>query len=656
MAEKFKPISPRDLKGEQKEKVQFIMDDWQKNPVVFNFHGKWKEEIAWFEGNQYTIWSESTSKLVDISERVNREKKNVYNRILPVTRQMWGEIRYPHSFYVAPNTTQAEDVKGANLGSNIIEFTNFNTYRKFQKKVSLAELWAIITGNAFWKEWWNPDLYGFVQHKGNEIAKEDGNLDFDFVNPFNIRTDTFGHTRDSWRYIIEGKRLPKSYVESKFGLKPGSLPKDKLDGADTGLFDRPGEKKATEDTVILLEYHEAGNSERKKGRFMVVAGGWLLYDGDNPAPKYDIGYFHIPGILPKLDSQWYESAVRLMMEPQRRMNRYGSMIDEQLEDQRLKCIIPGQPFQPGEFERYTRAGVDYVFVQPGVEKPYWQPPPPLPDIILNWWGTQENEVETVSSVRKVSMAQLPKYATRASGVLFEGLKRQDETVLVPTAEDIDGSLEEAMSFRLRLAQKHFSIPRLVKLTGKNRRTSAIFVEGIELRDNTDVRVKSGVEVFSAKQSKKEVIMAFVQQGMIEEPRKALELMGQGKGIEEYYEEEFINENQAYRENDMLREGKKYPEPHEDDAHETHLRIHDLPRKQEDFDSWGEKQKKDLEKHKKKHKEFMKPKEEPTVEKTPEAATGAGSPAAPGGPRRSAELTDEEIDALISQMALETQGG
>jgi hypothetical protein len=279
----------------------------------------------------------------------------------------------------------------------------------------------------------------------------------------------------------------------------------------------------------------------------------------------------------------------------------------------------------------------------------------MPEIVLRWWGTQENEIETVSSVRKVSMAQLPKYAQRASGTLFEGLKRQDEAVLVPTAEDIDGVLEEAMSYRLRLAQKHFTIPRLVKITGKNNRTSAVFIEGAELRDNSDVRVKSGVELFSEKQAKKDVIMAFVQQGMIPEPRKALELMGQGKGIEEYYEDEFLNENQAYSENEMLKEGKKYPEPHEDDAHETHLRIHDIPRKQEDFDSWGDKQKENLERHKKKHKELMAPKEkETTVEKTSEAGMEAMAPAA--GPRRSAELSDEEIDELISQAAPIIQGG
>ncbi|GAI72886.1 unnamed protein product, partial [marine sediment metagenome] len=48
--EKFKPISPKDLKGDQREKVQFVTNDWEENPVVKNYHGPWKEQIYWLEG------------------------------------------------------------------------------------------------------------------------------------------------------------------------------------------------------------------------------------------------------------------------------------------------------------------------------------------------------------------------------------------------------------------------------------------------------------------------------------------------------------------------------------------------------------------------------------------------------------------------------
>ena len=68
---------------------------------------------------------------------IERETKNVYNRIMPMIRQMWGALRYPHEFYVIPNTTESEDVRSAYVGSQLIEFTNEN--RKFNKKINILK-------------------------------------------------------------------------------------------------------------------------------------------------------------------------------------------------------------------------------------------------------------------------------------------------------------------------------------------------------------------------------------------------------------------------------------------------------------------------------------------------------------------------------------
>ncbi|GAG53606.1 unnamed protein product, partial [marine sediment metagenome] len=176
------------------------------------------------------------------------------------------------------------------------------------------------------------------------------------------------------------------------------------------------------------------------------------------SPDAQIGHFQIPGLIPILNSQFYESAVKIGQPAQRQLNKLGSMVDEHIQNYKLKGIISGGSLGPGEFERFTRAGVDYVIVRPGMQAPYWQAPPPLPEIIIRWFGLQENEMETETSVRKISYGQLPKYAQRASGVLFEGLKRQDEIVLEPNIEDIDNALLAPMKFRLQLMQKHYDLP------------------------------------------------------------------------------------------------------------------------------------------------------------------------------------------------------
>ena len=173
--DKFKPLSPKELDGEQKKKVAEILTQWEKNPVVENKHGYWKEYIAWWEGNQYVFYNSTSGELEDVSSIVPRETKNTYNRITSMVRQMWGEIRYPHSFYVEPNTTESEDITAAKLGSHVIEYTNIQG--KCNNKINIAKLWALITGNVFWKEWWNPELTAYVKDDRGKLTEETGDVD-----------------------------------------------------------------------------------------------------------------------------------------------------------------------------------------------------------------------------------------------------------------------------------------------------------------------------------------------------------------------------------------------------------------------------------------------------------------------------------------------
>ena len=114
----FKPVQHEKMDDSQKETLKFIDHQWTTHPFIENFHGKWEEYIAWWEGDQYTYWNSFASKLVDVRQLITeldpgRESKNVYNRITPLVRQIWGDIKYPYEFRVIPNTAEPEDVKAA---------------------------------------------------------------------------------------------------------------------------------------------------------------------------------------------------------------------------------------------------------------------------------------------------------------------------------------------------------------------------------------------------------------------------------------------------------------------------------------------------------------------------------------------------------------
>ena len=583
---KFKPIQREKMAPEEKVIHTFVEDNWITHPLVQNFHGKWEEYIAWWEGDQYTYWNSFASKLVDIAALItDRESKNVYNRITPLVRQIWGDIKYPYEFRVIPNTTESEDVKAARIGSDFLEFTN--NLRKFQTKVDRAKLWAIICGICYWKEWWNKDLKGYSIGTKKKMIEVDGDIDYDYVNPFNCRPDPLSNTRDGWRWFIEGKRVSKESLEKEFELKPGSLKAESTDKTNTGLFERVEFEKSDEETVVRKEYWQKPSSEHPNGRFVVTCQNWLLQQADKPGPKQELPYFDIVGLIPILNEPIGDSIVRIAQPAQRQLNRYGSQIDDHVKNWKIKGMIPWGSLRPGDKDAFTRRGVDYVTYNSRMGAPYYQSPPPLPDFLGFMLNHSEQEIDTTTSVRETSYARLPKYASRASGVLFEGLRQQDESVLIPAIEEQETALIAACKYRLGLIQENYDEDRMVKTAGRSKAHVVAYFKGAEIGGNTDVRITPGVDILTTKGRKEEAVKVLVEQGLITEPRQALEMYGV-KTVEEYYEDEFVDERQAARQLEIMKTKDVYIEPQEDDNHEVMFKTFNNSRKSEEFESFSKK--------------------------------------------------------------------
>ncbi len=592
----FKPTLFKDLDKERKRKFTQINDKWTNHPFVEFFFGLWEEYIAWFEGDQYKYYNRALKDLTDVTALVDRDIKNVYNRIMPSIRAQWGELRYPHEFHVAPNTSESEDIKAAMMGSRSIE--SRHEERKFRSKINRGKLWSLICGICYWKVWWDSSLWGLSpKGSGDGNNKVPGDVNFDFVNPFNCRPDPISIDRDGWRYFLEGKRVPVSLVEAEFELEPGTVPGEVVKSSEikeTGLFERDDYDFGDEPTCVRMEWYERESFEgNKTGRFIVTTKDIMLYDGKNPNPEDVLGYFPIPGLVPRLNTPIYDSAVRIMQQPQRQFNRLCSQVDEHVENWKIKGMIPYGSLLPGEKESFTRNGVDFVTYNARMGTPYFQAPPALPEFLGYWVSFMENEMETESSVRKTSLGQIPPYAQRASGVLFDSIKRQDDIVLIPAIEELDVTLADSVKFELQLVQDNYTEERLVKSVGRHRVTSVVAFMGSDLRDNTDVRVRPGTDIITTKNKKEQVVMAMIDKGLINEPRKALEMMGY-KDVEDFVEDEFMDERQARRQLEIMKEGKVVIHPNRDDNHQVMYDTFNNSRKSEEWDSLPEKAQKNIE--------------------------------------------------------------
>ncbi len=623
--EKFKPIRLKELKaGPAKDSFDRTHAEWNDHSFQA-LYAKLYEDLRWFEGDQYGYYSGTkNAEWFEITAReLEREVKNVYNRILPMIRQQHGDLIIDHEFYTIPATDESADRRAAAVGSIIIEQTNY--MRSFLRKMIEAKLLVLLLGNCYWKEWWNKRLSGLAWgKKGATVVK--GDLDCAVVSPFNFRPDPHAQSADEWRYVIEGKRLPTRTIEAEFGLDKGTIEEEKYISFEEARLTRHGIEKPKEPSAVRLEYWEFSSDERPEGRFQVICGDWLLYDGPNPTPDARRNYGHFGSGIPIVGTQFHQSMVEIGKAPQRQINRHGSIVDEHLMNFRAKGFIPWGSLRPGDAQAFKRmGGVDFVEYNGRVGTPFWQNPPPLPDSSLLYMQVLESEFEVETSVRKPSYGQIPKYGSRPSNQLFQSLVGRDASVMQPTLATFDAELVNMMKVRLALAQKHYGEPRLIKNTGKGRMPAVRSFVGSDLRDSTDVMVVPGVDIFTTRQRREDVAMKLAEIRAID-AKTALEIM-RFKGVEAVVKEDKVDEYQCVRHLEKMVADKAYIPADPSDNHEFAYKFFNDYRKGEEFEELDRKTQGFIIERLNEHKDFllkMAPKPAP-------AATPAAGPVAPGGP-------------------------
>ena len=662
MAEKFTPIKGTKAEGPMKEAFDRTQEEWE-NHAFLSLYNKYQEYIRWFEGDQYGyVTGKKHSEWFDVSAFVDREVKNVYNRILPMIRQQHGDLIFDHEFYTIGATEESDDRRAAAVGSIIIEQTNHD--RDLQRKLMEAKLLILLLGNCYWKEWWNKNLRGLSILKG-KVVPVDGDLDFAVVSPFNFRPDPHAMSREEWRYVVEGKRVPTRSIELEFGLDKNSISNEGYQGFEQNRFTRHGIDTPKEPSAVRKEYWEFANAERPKGRFMVIANDMILYNGDNPTPEAKCNYAHFKSGIPIIGTQFDESMVAIGQTPQRQINRHLSMVDEHFQNFRAKGLLPFGSLRPGDEQAFKRmGGVDFITYNPRVGAPYWQNPPALPESSLGYSQMLEGEFEIETSVRKTSYGQLPKYASRPSNQLFQSLKGADASVMQPGLINIDSELIYCMRVRLSLAKKHYKEPRLIKNLGKGKLPAVRSFIGSDLRDSTDIMVVPGVDIFTSRKRREDIAIKFVEMRAID-AKQALEIM-RFKGVEGWLKEDKADEYQCTRHVEQMVTKKKFIPADPSDNHEFSYKFFNDFRKGEEFESLDETTQGFIIQRLNQHKEFLammapSPVEKPTQPGVPGTAPlpGAemaaplpgvsGMPIPPDG-GGGGGVPPELLEALMAQMA------
>jgi hypothetical protein len=598
---------PEDRK-EQEGYFAWVMKQIEEHPVVKQHHGQWKELIEWENGNQYSMWDNERSSIIDVPLK-KRKEKVVVNMMKPLGEAIDGKINVMHQIAGVPNSSELEDVNASIVATKLIAHNDYvNSIEELFEEMKYD---LRTTGNGFIKWSWDTSSKGYIRGTNAKVTTQPGEVICEVPSVFNIRPDPTGKKRKDWRWLIEVAEIPESEILANFEIEKEELQKQLQTGQTgsdkfKGMNEPVEEKDIEEPTYIVALNWERSSKEFPKGRLIISTGTLKLWAGENPALG-EIPYFHF-GYKRKGNSIWHTGPLHHVQSIQRTLNRTISIISEHIHGWRAKMILPeGANLKQGAF---TTDSFEILEVDTTKGTPHPLNTPELSGQVTAFRDFLINSFDRVSNVHEVSYSQLPQYASRAPASLYSMMLEQESLKIDPLIKRMNKTILEMGSFRLRLMDKYYNQERLIKVIGKGQTAQIEYFKGADLKGNFDVKLVIGVSIHQSKVIQQKMIIELKTAGIITNNNRIIKLLEMGD-ISDELRSDIADESRAQRENqafindnyNKLREkGGVFIYLHDD--HAVHLDYHTNLGKTEEAQLWTEEKWRALQEHIMQHFQMM----------------------------------------------------
>ncbi len=537
------------------EESQFI--DWMKwnvtnHPVVIEKHPKWKELIAWENGDQFSEWDRDDNRMKSVTLK-RRKVKVVVNMMKPLIETIDGKLNFFHSVIGSPNTSEAEDIRSSKIATKLIKSNDNTNYMDAHMEELKFDFTR--TGNCFEVWRWDGDMVAKTK-----TGTTDGDLYGYVPSVFNIRPDPSARKWQTMRYFIEVDEVTKDDLIKAFPKVPVA-DFDKLHGGASEQFDainspqedRASEHDSKEKTYIAITLRQKKNHFFPKGRYAIVVEDRVFHVGENKNPHQDLGCFH-QGYKRNGNSFWYTGPLHHSQPLQRQLNRMVSIASEHYEGWRAKMAVPR-----GSIVRKEAFTTDsFELLEVDTTKGKIQPiqMPQLGEGFTEHRNFVIASFDKVGNIHEVSYARLPQYASRAPASLYSMMLEQENTQFTPMLKKFNRTILERDRFRLQVMEKKYTRERLVKVVGKAEANSIEYFKGAELLGNTDVQLDVGVSLNQSATVQQRMLIELWQNNMLPPSiaNKMLKYMNLGTA-EQDLRGDIADEGRAMREDQHFVDGK-----------------------------------------------------------------------------------------------------
>jgi hypothetical protein len=464
-----------------------------------------------------------------------------------------------------------------------------------------------------------------------------GDVKFEAISPFHVFVpDLAQEDIEEQPYIFNVYTKTEMWVKSTF---KNVLPKDftptKVSASDiqeAALMDLRGVDSARPDMVLVIEMWAKPNSVPglPKGGLVTIVDNEIVQYSENGIPyahgQYPIAHLH--GIQ---NGKFYRrSVIKNLIPLQREYNRTRSQIIH------AKNLMskPQMMYAEGSVDpkRITAKAGLWIPVRPGFQFPTPVPIQSIPSYVIQEIQQLQTDFEDLSGQHQISRGDSAPGVTAATAIAYLG--ERDDAYLTTIFNSIEAALEKLARQALSLFVQYVQSDRLIKTVGTDGSFDALMLSGADIASGTDIRIESGSALPTSKSARQALITEWMKMGFIS-PQDGLRVLEMGM-LKQYYNLIKIDENQAQRENLMMKKltpeeieqyyaewqagvergdedkfvpgseeetGQPIPmDPpavvgaHDYDNHAVHIEVHNRFRKSQSFDLLADEVKAEFQKH------------------------------------------------------------
>lgn len=417
-----------------------------------------------------------------------------------------------------------------------------------------------------------------------------GDIKISSITPYEFYPDPSAEDIESCQWVIHAKIRNIDWIKQRFGRKAKDVsPEDIADYTGPGYLYRikslvspnipGGETAATkiEDSAIVYEYWSRPSEDEPNGKHIIIAGGHVLLEEDNPYHKTK---WQIPFTITRdnvLPHQfWGFASINDAISPQKAYNKFISMllmIGHQHAN--AKWLVPkGSVSSSAAFNNRSEEVIFYnpIGANGRIAVPTRTDPPNVPAWLFKMLELADTEMEMQLGANELSMGGTPPAQTAAAAI--QQLQEADARRSAALYEEMEESLKDLAMMILDISKIQMEDDvfkrELHSIVGKNKKAEVTIYTSADL-NYRNISVELGASADRRREAKKQRIMEALQYKGIDPMSNPSDKMLLYDAIDmdkPYTRPEAVHESRALREHEMMDSGVPADvyEWHDDDVH------------------------------------------------------------------------------------------